>query len=274
MHNSLRHVIGVLTLLFAVTLNGHASTIILSGDVNIVTSLDGSLGDIVNPGNQLFFQNFLGAGTRVVVHDRGGFPVSGSFINTINNYYNGLSGVSSITLSGSITNAALSGADLFISVLPGTDFSSEELIELSSFEGDILFIGDNAIFVPANTRINAPLSGLGSSMSLLSTTLDQGAHIATGSQFADDPYTLGVASLRYFGPGQISIGDGKALLFGTEGQPFIGYEVVSVSEPVSLLLIGLGLGGISIARRSLGHTSLQLGTFHHTGFKEIRRSDA
>jgi hypothetical protein len=37
MHKSLRHASVVLTLLFAVAVNAHAGTIILSGDVNIVT---------------------------------------------------------------------------------------------------------------------------------------------------------------------------------------------------------------------------------------------
>jgi hypothetical protein len=95
-------------------------------------------------------------------------------------------------------------------------------------------------------------------MSLLSTTIDPGSHIATGSQIAEDRYTIGITSLRYFGPGQISVGTGKALLFSTQGQPFIGYEVVSASEPVSLLLIGLGLGGICIARRNSGQLTQQV----------------
>jgi PEP-CTERM motif len=253
MLKSLRHATLLLALLFAVAVNAHASTIILSGDVNIVTSLDGSFGDTVNPGNQLFFQNILGSGTRVVIHDRSAHGFSPALINTINNYYNGLSGVSSSALSGSLTSAALSGANLFISMLPATDFSPEELIALSSFGGDILFIGDSPDFAEFiaddNARINAALSALGSSMSLLNITFGRGPQMARGSQIAADPYTLGITSLDFAVPSEISVGRGKALFFGRGGQPFIGYEVVSVPEPASLLLIGLGLGGICIARR-------------------------
>lgn len=252
MLKSLRHATVLLALLFAATLNAHAGTIFLSGDVNIITSLDGSFGDTVNPGNQLFFQNILGSGTRVVIHDRSAAP-SGLLINTINSYYNSLSGVSSSVLSGSLTSAALAGANLFISMLPATDFSPEELIALSSFGGDILFIGDSAEQFPEyvdNTRINAALSALGSSMSLLDITFGRGPQIATGSQIAADPYTLGVTSLHFAVPSEISVGRGKALFFGRGGQPFIGYEVVGVPEPASLLLIGLGLGGMCIALES------------------------
>jgi len=254
MLKSLRHATLLLALLFAVALNAHASTIILSGDVNVVTSLDGSFGDIVNPGNQLFFQNILGSGTRVVMHDRSAAPFSGALINTINTYYSGLSGVSSSALSGTVTSAALSGANLFISMLPATEFSPEELIALSSFGGDILFIGDSAEFpeyVADNARINAALSALGSSMSTLSVTFGRGGAVARGSQIAADPYTVGITSFRFSVPSEISVGRGKALFFGRGGEPFVGYEVVGVPEPASLLLIGLGLGGIYITRRKL-----------------------
>ena len=84
MFKLLHHATVCLALLFVVTLNAHAATIFLSGDVNIVTALDGSFGALVNPGNQLFFQNILGSGTRVVIHDRSVFPgVSGALIASL-----------------------------------------------------------------------------------------------------------------------------------------------------------------------------------------------
>jgi len=244
-----------LTLLFAASVNADAATIFLSGDVNILTSLDGSFGDVVNPGNQQFFKNILGSGTHVVIHDASAAPFSGALINTVNTFYSSLSGVSSSVLSGSVTSAALSGANLFISMLPGTEFSAEAVLALSTFGGDILFIGDSAEFpeyVADNTRINAALSGLGSSMSLLSTTFGRGGAVARGSQIAaDDPYTLGITAFSFSVPSEISVGRGKALVFGRRGEPFVGYEVVGVPESASLILIGLGLGGLSFVRRNV-----------------------
>ena len=226
----------LLTSLFAGAVDAQAGTIILFGDVDNL-----ALNGAIPPGNQMFFKNILGSGTRVVI--------SGGSVDKLNNFYNGLSGVSSSVLTGPITSTALSGTNLFISMLPTAPFSSEELTVLASFEGDIAFLGENPVFSTQNARINAALGVLGSSMSILNIGIDPGPQTATGSQIAADPYTLGITSFGYGGASQISVGSGKALFYGKGGEPFIGYEVVGVSEPISLLLIGLGLGGLWVARR-------------------------
>src|SRR5262249_10915690 len=97
--------------------------IMLSGDSNIANGLDGSgFAPGIDPGNQRFFKNILGSGHVVKIHNEldsvYGFPAGPALYGAINNYYNGLPGVTSSLFSGTITAATLSGIDVFFELSP------------------------------------------------------------------------------------------------------------------------------------------------------------
>ena len=240
-------------LLLGAMLPAHAGLIVLSGDTNITNGLDGSFGVPVTAGNQQFFTNVLGAGSSVLVQDNCTVCAGsiGTAVSAVNDHYNSLGGVSSSTHAGAITAAALSGVDLFVSILPESAFSASELAALSSFGGSIMFLGENSFATAQNNNINAALAALGSSMSLLNTIFDAGILTATGAQIAADPLTAGVSSFVYGAPTELLVSGGTGLLFGMGGEAFIAYEggAAAVPEPGMLSLLGAGLIGFGLTRR-------------------------
>jgi hypothetical protein len=227
----------------------------LSGDTNILNAVNGSAGEAVNAGNQQFLLNVLNGGTNVLVHNNCS-GCSGSLTGApdiVNDYYNSVGGVTSSLHAGAVTAGSLSGINLFVSILPASAFSAAEIAALAGFGGDIFFIGENAAFPTQNGNINAALSGLGSSMTVLNATFDAGFNSATGSQIAADPYTAGITLFRYAAPSEISVTGGTALFFGKGAQPFVAYDKGSqtVPETASVLLVGLGIAGLSLIRRKV-----------------------
>jgi len=230
------------------------SAIIVSGDGNIANALDGSSGAGIDAGNKQFYQNLLQGGTAVAIHsdtDTLGSPSLNAAIAAMNNFYNSLGGVSSSTFAGNVTAAQLSGVDLFISMTPDNAFTAAEITAMSNLlggGGSILFMGDNANFAPQNNRINAAVSALGGSMTILSTSFDSGFHTAVGGQIAVDPFTAGVNTFTYAAPSELMVTGGTPLFFGTGGQQFVAYEQTAtnvIPEPTTVvvwsLLAALGL---------------------------------
>jgi len=223
----------------------NASVIMLSGDTNITDNL------LTNTSNQNFFSNLLQGGTNVVVHD----AALTSEVSDVNAFYNGLGGVSSTLLGANAVLGAptLAAADLYVAAIPVDAYTAAEATVLSNFVlggGSIFFMGDNAVFETENGHINAILSDLGSGMSIdNSPFFDIGFQLAVGGQIAVDPFTVGVTSLSYAAPSAIS--GGTQIVFGTGAEPFIAYEgaIVSVPEPGTLVLFGLGLAGVGFVRR-------------------------
>jgi hypothetical protein len=98
-----------------------AGLIVVSGDENITDALVGN-GTAVNPGNQRFFTNVLGGGTRVDVQGTDSIGVDTPLAN-INSFYNTIGGVVSTIQSSPVTGSSLSGINLFISAIPASPFS-------------------------------------------------------------------------------------------------------------------------------------------------------
>jgi hypothetical protein len=247
----------VLGLAAAVLLGGGgrvtAGLIVVSGDENITDALVGNT-IAVNPGDQRFFSNVLGGGTRVLVQGTDVGGVDTPVANT-NTFYNTLPGVTSTIQSGPVTAASLAGVNLFVSAIPASPFAPSEVSALSAFSaggGKIFLMGDAAAFSPTqDANLNALLLGLGSTLQIIPDNLDSGFHTGTGSQIATDPLTAGVGSFTYAFVSRVS---GGTPLFFTEGHsPFIeAVEPVAppppppaVPEPSSLAL--LSLGGLALA---------------------------
>ena len=237
--------------------SARAGTIFLSGDINIVDGMynrqvDGET-EPPDQGNIQFFTNILQGGSNVSIY---GESVVSRVDERLNDFYNGLDGVSSSIVSAPITNSTFSGVNLFVSSLPTQVFSQGAISFMSSFldtGGAIMFLGDWGD-TTGNAAINDALINLGSTMRLLGTTVDLHWHTATGDQIATDPLTTGVSTLSYGAASEVVVSGGTALFYGTGAEPFFAYETSTVPIPPSVWLFGSGLLGlIGVARRKRVH---------------------
>jgi hypothetical protein len=223
-----RHSFRSLWAVFTVCLVGLAATpglragmIILSGDINIFDGLPG--GQNPTAGNSTFFSNVLGGGTSVLIEN----GYSSNQHTLLNNFYNSLGGVNSAILGAPISGAALSGVNLFVTMLPSASYDAGEIAALSTFlsgGGTVMFVGENSNFPNENARINAALGSLGSGMSLNNTLFEPGFQIATGAQIAAHALTAGINSFTYAAPSEVTVNGGTALFFGQGGQPFVAVD--------------------------------------------------
>ena len=243
-----------------VTGRADAGLILASGDANITAALTGNE-VATDPGNQRFFRNLLGGGSRVLV----AADASGQFATLAgyaNSFYNSIAGVSSTLTSSPITAANLAGIDLFLSGARRATYSASEiaaLLEFSQAGGTILVEGDGTNFESINATADGLLLGLGSGLSIVTAGLDSGYRTATGDHIIADPLTAGVSSFTYAYTSVVVSGGSK--LFTTEnGSTFVATNVapaVATPEPGTLAsaasgLVALGFYGYRRSRRVAG----------------------
>lgn len=244
-----------------------AQKFVLSGDTSICVPLSPSNG-AYNPGNQQFFRNVLGSGTKVAIFDS---QLSDYFLaqaTSLNNFYNSISGVTSTGFMGTITPTSLAGANLFVAVVPSSAFAKSEIAALQTFSsggGTIFFLGDGNGATPgSNANINAALTSLGSTLQLVPDTIDPITyHTISGPNIAANPLTAGITSFSYVYTSQVS--GGTNLFFTQTGSaPFVaesGFPAVPEASTTASfgLLIVLGFGGLVAAgkrHKSVGSHSV------------------
>ena len=161
-----------------------AGLIILAGDSNFAAAV------LTTAGNQQFFKNVLGSGKDVVVQSTN-LSVADTAVNI---FYSGLGGgVSSTLVSGPITAAALTGAELFVSIVPHAAYLAAEVAAISGFlsaGGTMFLFGENINFVTQNGFLNALLADLGSTMSIVSGSV-------SNANAVTDSLTTGVVSAAF-----------------------------------------------------------------------------
>ena len=142
----------------------------------------------------------------------------------INSFYDGLTGHSSVLLSGTLDSNDLSNVDLLWATQPADGYSAAELGTMSSYlagGGRIAFMGEHGEFTPnQNNNINSALSFLGAGMEVQNTILDGGFRDATkvGGQILNHSLTAGVDTYNYaaFAPLVNLSGNAQALMHGAD----------------------------------------------------------
>ena len=175
-----------------------------------------------------------------------GEALSGFSLSAINDFYSGLTGHSSSIATGALDTISLSGVNLLWATQPANAYTEAELASMSNFlsgGGRIAFMGEHGSFAPdQNTRINAALTALGSTISIINVILDSGFRTASvgDGQILSHPLTTGVTSYQYaaFAPLTVS-GTAVALMLGEEnylGSPSVMMAYQNIG-PGSVFLI-------------------------------------
>lgn len=177
---------------------------------------------------------FLAAGSvqagQVVVW---GEELSGFSKTTINNFYDGLAGHSSLIATGQLDTVNLTGVNLLWATQPGDAYTSAELTKMSGFlagGGRIAFLGEHGGFGPAqNTRINTALSALGAHMATVNNAVSCGFQTATrvAGDIQTHTLTTGVDSYHYACYSELTLtGPAQVLMYGNglPGSVMMGYE--------------------------------------------------
>ncbi|NET29428.1 DUF642 domain-containing protein [Okeania sp. SIO1I7] len=201
--------------------------IIVSGDSNVINYALGTSNYTIVPGNKQFFTNILGSGDSVVIK-QGFNSGSASHANqgiALSNFYKNL-GASSKFITTPLNTGALTGVDLFISILPNNSFQSGELSEIGGLlnhGGTVLFVGEWSSFSSYNNNINSALEEMGSTMSIIGASL---TGTARGSQIANHPFTADVSSFQYAAGSKVE--NGTALIYHTDNtSPIVAVEEIS-----------------------------------------------
>ncbi|HEY0063402.1 MAG TPA: PEP-CTERM sorting domain-containing protein [Telluria sp.] len=166
---------------------------------------------------------FVSATAQAGVVKVWGEQLSGFNLNTVNNFYNGLAGHTSTIGVGTLDTIDLTGVNLLWATQPADPYTPAELIAMQSFlaaGGRIAFMGEHGTFAPAqNTRINAALGALGSTISINNVILDSGFRTASvgDGQILAHSLTTGVTNYQYaaFAPLTIA-GSAVALMLGED----------------------------------------------------------
>ena len=242
----------IVTALVALSITLPASAaLFVSGDVNILGS---KLVNISNlPANQRFIKNI--AGTNVLIQHSSGIFDNTVEANNVAKYLTTQSIVNTVLTSGAqLTSQDFEGRTLFIGLGSDDAYSANEMLLMHSFlnsGGSILLTGDNEIFFKNNGYINEALTGLNSSMRIVTDSIDTNYH--TANVLTANPFTAGTTGLQYGSTSRVTGGNGLYST-ATGNQTFVAFErsvAAAVPEPTTWAMgvIGFGVVGASLRRR-------------------------